>query len=80
MTGAKGGTVKYTLKEIHEWYGTYPSKEVSLSITVRSGVVSAYDDSGNRHTALVTAYDEEGKPHYVLVTAYDADDKPKSVV
>lgn len=80
VTGAKGGTVKYTLKEVHEWYGTYPSKEVSLTITVRSGVVSAYDDSGNRHTALVTAYDSEGKPHYVLVTAYDDSGKPRSVV
>ena len=80
VTGAKGGTVTYTLKEIHEWYGTYPSKEVSLTITVRSGVVSAYDASGVRHTALVTAYDSDGKPHFVLVTAYDSDGKPRSVV
>lgn len=80
VTGAKGGTVTYTLKEVHEWYGTYPSKEISLTIKVRSGVVSAYDASGVKHTALVTAYDSSGKSHYVLITAYDSSGKPHSVV
>lgn len=79
-TGAKGGTVTYKLKEIHEWYGSYPSKETSITLTVRSGVVTAYDSSGAKHTALVTAYDSSGNSHYVLITAYDSSGKPHSVV
>lgn len=80
VTGPRGGTATYTLKEIHEWYGTYPSTQASASINVRSGVVSAYDADGNRHTGLVTAYDGDGNPHYVLMSAYDADGTPHSVV
>lgn len=80
VTGASGGTVKYTLKEIHEWYGSYPSKETSITLTVRSGVVTAYDSSGTKHTALVTAYDSSGNSHYVLITAYDSSGAPHSVV
>ena len=79
-TGAKGGTATYVLKEIHEWYGSYPSTQTSKSITVRSGVVSAYDSSGKKHTGLVTAYDSNGKSHYVLITAYDSSGKAHSVV
>lgn len=80
MTGAKGGTATYTLKEIHEWYGSYPSTESSVSINVRSGVVSVYDSSGTKHTGLVTAYDSSGNSHFVLITAYDANGSPHSVV
>lgn len=80
MTGAKGGTATYTLKEIHEWYGSYPSTESSVLINVRSGVVSVYDSSGTKHTGLVTAYDSSGKSHFVLITAYDANGSPHSVV
>lgn len=80
VTGAKGGTATYTVKEIHEWYGSYPSTQSSVSITVRSGVVSAYDSTGKKHTGLVTAYDSSGKSHYVLITAYDANGSPHSVV
>ena len=79
-TGAKGGTAKYTLKEIHEWYGSYPETSTSKSITVRSGVVSAYDSTGKKHTGLVTAYDSSGNSHYVLITAYDSNGQPHSVV
>ena len=80
MTGANGGTATYTVKEIHEWYGSYPSTQSSVSITVRSGVVSAYDSTGKKHTGLVTAYDPSGKSHYVLITAYDTNGSPHSVV
>lgn len=80
VTGARGGTATYTVKEIHEWYGSYPETSASVSITVRSGVVSVYDSSGNKHTGLVTAYDSEGKSHYVLITAYDSSGKAHSVV
>lgn len=80
VTGAKGGTVTYKLKEIHEWYGSYPSKETSITLTVRSGVVTAYDSGGTKHTALVTAYDASGNSHYVLITAYDSNGTPHSVV
>lgn len=80
VTGAKGGTATYTLKEIHEWYGSYPSTESSVSINVRSGVVSVYDSSGTKHTGLVTAYDSSGNSHFVLITAYDANGSPHSVV
>lgn len=79
-TGAQGGTATYTLKEIHEWYGTYPETSTTTSITVRSGVVSAYDSDGNKHTGLVTAYDSSGNSHFVLITAYDANGSPHSVV
>ena len=80
VTGAKGGTATYTIKEIHEWYGSYPSTQNSTTITVRSGVVSAYDSSGAKHTGLVTAYDSSGNAHYVLITAYDSEGKAHSVV
>lgn len=80
VTGAKGGTATYTVKEIHEWYGSYPSTQNSTTITVRSGVVSAYDSSGAKHTGLVTAYDSSGNAHYVLITAYDSEGKAHSVV
>ena len=66
VTGANGGTATYTVKEIHEWYGSYPSTQSSVSITVRSGVVSAYDSTGKKHTGLVTAYDTNGFPHSVV--------------
>lgn len=79
-TGAKGGTATYKVKEIHEWYGSYPSTENTVSINVRSGVVSAYDSTNKRHTGLVTAYDANGNSHYVLITAYDSNGSPHSVV
>lgn len=79
-TGAQGGTATYTLKEIHEWYGTYPETSTTISVTVRSGVVSVYDSSGTKHTGLVTAYDSSGNSHFVLITAYDANGSPHSVV
>ena len=79
-TGARGGTATYVLKEIHTWYGSEKSTQTSKSITVRSGVVSAYDSSGKKHTGLVTAYDSSGKSHYVLITAYDSSGKAHSVV
>lgn len=79
-TGARGGTATYTLKEIHEWYGAYPTTQTTCSITVRSGVVSVYDASGNKHTGLVTAYDSSGNSHYVLISAYDSSGNKHSVV
>lgn len=79
-TGAKGGTATYTLKEIHEWYGSYPATQTTVDITVRSGVVSVYDSTNSRHTGLVTAYDSNGTSHYVLITAYDSEGQAHSVV
>ena len=80
VTGAKGGTATYVLKEIHEWYGGYPSTQASIDITVRSGVVTVYDSNGTKHVGLVTAYDSNGKGHYVLITAYDSSGKAHNVV
>lgn len=80
VTGPRGGTVKYVLKEIHEWYGSYPSKEASLTIEVRSGVVTAYDSGGSKHTGLVTAYDSGGNAHFALITAYDSGGNAHQVV
>lgn len=80
VCGASGGEVVYTLKEIHEWYGTYPSKSVDITITVQSGVVTAYDSSGKKHTSIVTAYDDKGKAHFVLITAYDSSGKGHAVI
>ena len=79
-SGPRGGNVNFKLKEIHEWWGRYPVTETTLNVNVRSGVVSAYDTSGNKHTGLVTVYDSSGKLHYVLLTAYDKDGKAHSVV
>ena len=79
-SGARGGDVTFKLKEVHEWYGRYPEKETTIVVNVRSGVVSAYDTNGNRHTGLVTVYDSNGLLHYVLLTAYDSDGKAHSVV
>lgn len=80
VTGAKGGIVTYTLKEIHEWYGTYPSTQSTISVTVRSGVITVYDSDKKGHIGLVTAYDSNGKGHYVLITAYDSSGKAHNVV
>ena len=79
-SGPRGGNVLFKLKEVHEWWGRYPVTETTLNVNVRSGVVSAYDTSGNKHTGLVTVYDSSGKLHYVLLTAYDKDGKAHSVV
>lgn len=71
VTGAIGGTVTYTLKEVHEWYGDHPSTETSITIKVQSGVVTIYDENRVKHVGLVTMYDEQRVKHYVLITAYD---------
>lgn len=80
VTGAKGGTVTYTIKEVHEWYGTYPETSVTIKIEVQSGVVTVYDSNKKKHVGLVTAYDSKGKGHYVLITAYDSSGKAHNVV
>lgn len=80
VTGAKGGTAKYVLKEIHEWYGELKTTEASVSIKVQSGVVTMYDLNGVKHVGLVTVYDSKGVKHYVLITAYDKDGKAHNVV
>lgn len=79
-SGAQGGDVIFKLKEVHEWYGTYPSTETTVTVNVRSGVVTVYDSSGNKHTGLVTAYDSSGNAHYVLISAYDSSGAKHSVV
>lgn len=80
VTGASGGDVEYRLVEVHEWYGSYPTTEATLTINVKSGVVTTYDSDGKAHTAIVTAYDEEGKPHFVLIAAYDSDGTKHAVI
>lgn len=80
VTGAKGGTVTYTLKEVHEWYGGYKTTETSITIKVQSGVVTIYDENKVKHVGLVTMYDEQRVRHYVLITAYDKDGNAHNVV
>lgn len=80
VTGAKGGTATYTLKEVHEWYGGYKTTEASVSIKVQSGVVTVYDSNGVKHVGLVTMYDSKGVKHYVLITAYDENGNAHNVV
>lgn len=80
VTGAKGGTATYTLKEVHEWYGGYKTTEASVSIKVQSGVVTVYDSNGVKHVGVVTMYDSKGVKHYVLITAYDKNGKAHNVV
>ena len=60
--------------------GSYPTTEATLTINVKSGVVTTYDSDGKAHTAIVTAYDEEGKPHFVLIAAYDSDGTKHAVI
>ena len=79
-TGAKGGDTTFTIKEIHEWYGTYPTTQSTKVIKVRSGAITVYDASGNKHTGLLTAYDSKGKAHSVLISGYDSKGNKKSVV
>lgn len=79
-SGPKGGNVVFTLKEIHDWYGSEKTTQKTITINVRSGVVTVYDANGAKHTGLVTAYDASGAAHYVLITAYDSSGKPHSVV
>lgn len=80
VTGAKGGTATYILKEVHEWYSGYKTTQATVSIKVRSGVVSIYDSNGKKHIGLVSAYDSSGNRHYVLITVYDENGKAHNVV
>lgn len=80
VTGAKGGTVTYTLKEVHEWYDEYKTTTASISIKVQSGVVTIYDENRVKHVGLVTMYDEQRVKHYVLITAYDKDGNAHNVI
>ena len=79
-TGAKGGDTTFTIKEIHEWYGTYPTTQSTKVIKVRSGAITVYDSNGKKHTGLLTAYDSKGKAHSVLISGYDSKGNKKSVV
>ena len=79
-TGAKGGTVTFSIWELHEWYGENKWTHTDIAITVRSGVVTVYDSDKTKHVGLVTAYDSNGKRHYVLITAYDSSGKAHNVV
>lgn len=80
VTGAKGGTATYEVREIHRWYGTEYTTKAAVSIEVRGGVVTVYDADGTAHTGLVTAYDADGAARSVLITAYDADGQPRITV
>lgn len=80
VTGAKGGTATYTLKEVHEWYNEYKTTTTSISIKVQSGVVTIYDENRVKHVGLVTMYDEQRVKHYVLITAYDENGEAHNVV
>lgn len=78
-TGPSGGDLTVKIREVHEWYGSYPYTEASKTINVKSGVVTVYDSSGNKRTGLVTVYDDSGNAHNVLITAYDSEGKAHSV-
>lgn len=71
VSGPRGGTVRYTLREVHEWYGAYPSTESSVEVEVLGGVVTVYDEGGASHVGLVTAYDAGGTARNVVVSVYD---------
>lgn len=80
VTGAKGGTATYEIREIHEWYGTEYTTKATVSVDVMSGTVTVYDGEGKPHVGLVTAYDADGAARRVLITAYDAEGKPRVTV
>lgn len=52
-TGPKGGTVTLSLWELHDWYGTNKWTHTNITITVRSGVVTVYDDSESENSKTV---------------------------
>lgn len=70
ITGAKGGTVTYTVYEVHEWYGSYPQTSASTSVTVRP-TFTYYNEEGNKTYCQIFAYNESGSLKNVLVHAYD---------
>lgn len=76
VTGPAGGTATYEVREVHDWYGTEYTTEATVSIEVKGGVVTAYDDAGAAHVGLVTAYGADGGARSVLITAYGADGLP----
>ena len=76
VTGAKGGTATYEVREIHDWYGTEYTTKATVSIEVKGGVVTAYDGEGAARAGLVTAYGADGAARSVLITAYDAEGQP----
>ena len=80
VTGGMGGTATYEVREIHDWYGTEYTTKATVSIEVKSGVVTVYDSEGTAHTGLVTAYDADGAARSVFIAAYDAEGKPHITV
>lgn len=69
----KLGYVYYTVRQVHEWYGTYfYSDWVWAGVEVKSGVVTMYDASGAKKTGLVSIYDASGKVHPTLLSMYDS--------
>ena len=52
-TGPKGGTVTLSLWELHDWYGENKWTHTDITITVRSGVVTVYDDSESANSRTI---------------------------
>ena len=50
VTGVRGGNVTYTLKEVHEWYGTYPSTSTSVTLGVVEERVTVSGCSASRRS------------------------------
>lgn len=69
----KLGYVYYCVRQVHEWFGTFPaSMWVWASVEVKSGVVAFYDGQGKKKTGLVSVYDSKGILHPTLLSMYDS--------
>lgn len=80
VTGAQGGNVTYTVKEIHTWAGVEYETSSSVSVEVRSGTVTVYNSQGTKCTGLVTVYNSQGDACYALITVYDDDGLPHNII
>lgn len=77
-TGAGGGKVTFTVREVHEWYGTYPYTSASVTVTVRP-TFTYYNSTGSKTYCRIFAYSSSGDLKNVIVYAYNSSGELKDV-
>lgn len=69
----KKGWVYYAVREVHEWYGSYPASDwVWIGVEVKSGTVAIFDAAGKKVVGLLTMYDSSGSKRQTMISAYDS--------
>lgn len=79
VTGPAGGSVTYTVREIHTWYGTEYSTSASVTVSVKPSFV-CYDSGGLKRYSVLYCYDSNGNLRNAHVSCYDSNGKLTQVV